>query len=160
MLRCEARQWQVSTYSAGLTWYASSSTGVRRKEGWWVAGGGICSTHSIYGCKVKRHFFLTALLSVRKNRKQSDPVGHSTNDGSGQNEHLGSTWFDTTQCRTKYKSPNYIPKYIQSSSFPSRNLLLAIISHLCHKFFFPIHTVYHCLRWKVYFRLIRWLIRL
>lgn len=102
MLRCEARQRQVSTYSAGLTWYASSSTGVRRKEGWWVLGGGICSTHSIYGCKVKWHFFLTALLSVRKNRKQSDPVCHGTNDRPGQNEHLGSTWFDTTQFPPPY----------------------------------------------------------
>lgn len=119
MLRHKARQRQVSTYSARLTWYASSSTGVRRKEGWWLFGGGICSTHSIYGCKVKWHFFLKALLSATKNRKESDPVRHCMNDGPGQSdEWASSTSFDTIQfCPPPHPTPNDIPKSNRSSSF-------------------------------------------
>lgn len=156
MLRHEARQRQVSTYSARLTWYASSSTGVRRKEGWWLFGGGICSTHSIYGCKVKWHFFLKALLSARKNRKESDPVRHCMNDGPGQSdEWASSTSFDTTQfCPHPPPSTKWHPKI---------QLELLIFLQETSRWPFSPTCVKFCLHWKVHgmsFRLIRWLIRL
>lgn len=60
-----------------------------------MLGGGICSTLcSIYGCKVKRHFCLQALLSVRTNEEAE----RRTNDGAGQSDgRAGGASFDATQ---------------------------------------------------------------
>lgn len=87
-----------------------------------MLGGGICSTLcSIYGCKVKRHFSLERLLSVRKNVEESDARMMERDKVMDEPVALRLTQLNPAPPPTATDTD--IPKYTRSSSLSFREPL-------------------------------------